>query len=669
MKPTNALRSHFVSIFLVAAWLMLAVSGSRAQQPAVKKAPPRATAPVVSSAAEPKYKGIWEPVNYPDDVQLHSVYFVSDKVGWASGKGNGGIIVHTTDGGEHWDIQLGDPKSNEPPFQHLHFLDQTHGWAVQSGEKLVRTSDGKNWEEAGSFPKFQSLANYVFTSPQIGFEIAGPFNQSRIFNTRDGGRSWKEMFACETTLQIQGLTKKMGCSFMDLAFPSPRIGYAVGGGYNGGFSVIAKTEDSGTTWHLIFASTDMDTIDAVFFTDESHGVIRLRDTKIFATEDGGQSWRGIPSSASGDIKFGDPDVGWSCKQRTCSFTTDGGQHWSSREMRLPASVDAFSVPRRDKIFVVGDHGMVYRYRIVPTDYTARDIADAPLLPAYGEPVITQLGRIRTRVRELQVKLGVPAGSANAPDSSSGTGSASTSGKAAQPGTQPRNQVFTSQSQPGVTVDSARAGQNAASASGFSQGSTASMDSQNGATGASFVQDAGFSQDTLSAPPSSAIQDCCAAQFQSLQTDVSAFSQQVPGFTGKFRNLNLLFVGMNMLSDLTSKARGVRDSFLAFKKAPNLQAAAAALQDMTASVENTSQAVSTGFQSLTASNAMPAVTGAVSNMLGAPTAGSTSADPNAAAPIQPAPSADQGKPAASAPPPNKNTTADDVKKALKKRIPF
>ena len=685
---------------LVALSFLFSISAA-AQQGAQRSPAPRnqvggannapAPAPGGASAAQTNVKGIWEPVNYPDDVQLTSVYFVSDKVGWASGKGAGGIIVHTTDGGEHWDIQLGDPKSNEPPFQKLHFLDQTHGWAVQSDEKLLRTSDGKNWEEAGSFAKFHPMANYAFTSPQVGFEIAGYPNKSSIFNTQDGGRSWKETFLCEATLQIQGLTKKTGCSLADVAFPSARTGYAVGGAYNGGFSVIAKTDDGGTTWRLIFASTDLETIDAVFFTDDTHGVIRLRDRKLFATEDGGQSWRGIPSSASGDLKFGDPEVGWSCKQRTCSFTTDGGQHWSSRDLRLPASVEDFSVPRRDKIFVVGDHGMVYRYRVVPMDYTAKDISDAPLLPAYGEPVIARLGRIRTRVRELQAKLGVPAGSANAPDSGAGGGSASVSGNAAQSGTQPRNQVFTSQIQPGATADSAPAGQGSGAtgdfsqapgappASGFSQGAAAGADNQNAASGATFAQDAGFSQDALSAPPSAAIQGCCAAQFQSLQTEVGGFSQQVPGFTGKFRNLNLLFIGMNMLNDLTSKARGIRDAFLAFKKAPDVQAASFALQDLSAKLENTSQAVTTGFQGLTASNALPAVTGGVGNFIqSAPTTGFASA-PNAAtpaaAPPQPAPAPAQPSPAAaapanSAPAPKKGSgAADEINKALKKRLPF
>jgi hypothetical protein len=31
--------------------------------------------------------------------------------------------------------------------------------------------------------------------------------------------------------------------------------------------------------------------------------------------------------------------------------------------------------------VVGDHGMVYRYRVVPIDYAGKNIIDAPMMPA------------------------------------------------------------------------------------------------------------------------------------------------------------------------------------------------------------------------------------------------------------------------------------------------
>jgi hypothetical protein len=49
-------------------------------------------------------------------------------------------------------------------------------------------------------------------------------------------------------------------------------------------------------------------------------------------------------------------------------------------VRFPAPVVAFSLPARDRGYVVGDHGMIYRYRVVPSDYTAKGMLDAPMMP-------------------------------------------------------------------------------------------------------------------------------------------------------------------------------------------------------------------------------------------------------------------------------------------------
>jgi hypothetical protein len=44
-------------------------------------------------------------------------------------------------------------------------------------------------------------------------------------------------------------------------------------------------------------------------------------------------------------------------------------------------VKAYSFPTRQRAYVVGDHGMAYRYRVVPIDYSGKNIIDAPMMPA------------------------------------------------------------------------------------------------------------------------------------------------------------------------------------------------------------------------------------------------------------------------------------------------
>ena len=67
------------------------------------------------------------------------------------------------------------------------------------------------------------------------------------------------------------------------------------------------------------------------------------------------------------------------RYRNMSYTVDGGQHWVAREIPFPTSVEAFSISRPDSGYAVGEHGMVYRYRVVPIDYNAKGILPAPAM--------------------------------------------------------------------------------------------------------------------------------------------------------------------------------------------------------------------------------------------------------------------------------------------------
>src|SRR5882762_7140891 len=62
-----------------------------AQTPATRpKAAPKASSPT-SAGAEQKlrYKAIWEPINYKEDVNLADVFFATDQVGWIAGVKDG----------------------------------------------------------------------------------------------------------------------------------------------------------------------------------------------------------------------------------------------------------------------------------------------------------------------------------------------------------------------------------------------------------------------------------------------------------------------------------------------------------------------------------------------------------------------------------------------------
>jgi len=194
----------------------------------------RNTQKPAAPSAQAKYKAIWEPINYKQDLALHDVFFVDDQVGWVSG--DKGTILFTKDGGDTWTPQLGgDPSAVGTPVSDLFVLDVKTGWARQHYDTMLRTTNGQDWQEIGKVREF----GFQFLSATNGFRTT----RATIQVTEDGGRNWKDVWPCRVKMEIGGLTREENCAMVALHFPTPRIGYAVGTA-----RITAKTEDGGATW-------------------------------------------------------------------------------------------------------------------------------------------------------------------------------------------------------------------------------------------------------------------------------------------------------------------------------------------------------------------------------------------------------------------------------------
>lgn len=359
---------------------LAAASVSLAQRPARTPASAK-----TATAGEQKYKAIWEPVNVKEDLKLFSVHFVSPDEGWVAGgkdEMNGGVILHTSDGGANWEVQLGDPQSSDRAYADLRFAGPKLGWAVEStpggDHKLLRTTDGQNWVVAGTVG--QHRTDYQFTSADVGFYTGG----NRIFRTQDGGKQWQPVYQCAVKAEVGGLTRDFACEFEKLDFVNPSLGYGISRALQRGAGfVVARTDDGGGTWSAWAVLPGEDAKEgALHFFDADTGVLRTIDGKMFRTTDGGKTWTGVSGQPEGkpDIDFTDPQVGWMMRYQAMVFTTNGGKQWVSRQIGFPAPVRAFCLTRRDRGYAVGDHGMVYRYRIVPVEYTAKGMLAAPAMP-------------------------------------------------------------------------------------------------------------------------------------------------------------------------------------------------------------------------------------------------------------------------------------------------
>ena len=81
----------------------------------------------------------WQDIsaNLPGDPDLSDVYFVSDDEGWMS-ISNEAIILHTSDGGETFEIQ-----TTQYPTEAIYMIDENEGYAGGANGRVYRTTDGR----------------------------------------------------------------------------------------------------------------------------------------------------------------------------------------------------------------------------------------------------------------------------------------------------------------------------------------------------------------------------------------------------------------------------------------------------------------------------------------------------------------------------------------------
>ena len=217
----------------------------------------------------------------PTRVTLTAVSAVGDKV-WAVGRD--GMIIASTDGGDHWTVQrkdpwqppnpgrAGDDARHGAPLLDVLFIDETHGIAIGAYSLFLETSDGgATWtprnilaqaKEAAAKPAAgakdaENKENWTFSKEElkIADEDEPHFNaiartsdgslliaaeRGSILRSRDAGKTWQR-----TKLPYDG------SMFGALGFEGQRV--LVFGLRGHAF----ETEDLGDTWHEVPTGTEL----------------------------------------------------------------------------------------------------------------------------------------------------------------------------------------------------------------------------------------------------------------------------------------------------------------------------------------------------------------------------------------------------------------------------
>lgn len=247
-----------------------------------------------------------------------------------------GELLITRDGGMSW-LPVGGTVAKE--FDAFTMIDGVHGWAVESENKIWRTEDsGQNWNLISALPQdpelHYSASQIIFNGRDNGW-IIGIFN---VWRSRDAGLSWNKV---DEFSYRQFKNRVRGMYFLD-----SRIGWAICEE-----GLVIQTNDGGDHWRSIVEGLPFNvgtTVNAARFLDEKRGWISIRDASnpfpenvVLNTEDGGKTWR--PNREIGsdvvihDIFFLNDKMGWTVggiKKESSGFETgvlfateDGGKTW------------------------------------------------------------------------------------------------------------------------------------------------------------------------------------------------------------------------------------------------------------------------------------------------------------------------------------------------------
>ena len=307
---------------------------------------------------------------------ITDLHFINSKEGWAVApqRRTGGLILHTVDGGDYWEIQA---KTHQRCIG-VHFLNATSGWVImENGTSLLTTDGGESWKRdleaerkmKGTYLDIQlQTVKFRNHAEAWGIGIGG-----MILTTQNQGKSWKPLHTSsrgetensEPVSWVDRMAHEQSNPLLtqitNAYFLADGHGWAVGAeriyernvhrADSGGTETARKsggqiyaTTDGGKTWHHQFGEAP-DNFRDVIFLDEQNGWIAGDNGVLLSTEDGGENWKRLESGTTDrlvDVHFIslDPKWGWAMKRDGSMLYTLDGENWSIENgQELPSGFD------------------------------------------------------------------------------------------------------------------------------------------------------------------------------------------------------------------------------------------------------------------------------------------------------------------------------------------
>ena len=275
---------------------------------------------------------------------LHSVSFLDENIGFATGVGDAGgngCIYKTTDAGENWadDVsQLPAIAANKIFFSSTKELsdylyvggnsstfmlyDRAAGtWSdvskgtshhaydmyahsdsevlsitslTGSADYILRTTDsGANWSEPASTPQDKKLTGIDFYGSNGIIVTSGNTTSDKMYKSSDRGASWVDVSPfCATAVGVNAMS--------DISYASADVIFIVGSNQLVTTGYVWKSTDGGLSWSDITAnfSATPPPLNCVKFYDESNGWIGASNGDVYYTTNGGTTWTAVDGAVS-----------------------------------------------------------------------------------------------------------------------------------------------------------------------------------------------------------------------------------------------------------------------------------------------------------------------------------------------------------------------------------
>jgi photosystem II stability/assembly factor-like uncharacterized protein len=297
----------------------------------------------------------WKRQQSPVNSTLRSLSFSDSLTGWAAGED--GIIIHTTDGGNNWEIQ----NSTVQTFiTDIFFINNKIGWATTIKDifpfntVILKTNDGGVSWAAENFQDTTALMRTIFFSDSLNGFIGGSY----IAYTSDGGNSWAKADVDSNTVS--------NFPVYEFNFYNKQYGYACGGRLDVS-GVVWRTTNYGLNWNAqgisadeIFDTFIFDSLNAIILSGDPEGLYAIAKIK---TTDGGINWNSenlLFYGLSFKIDFRTYNEGWSASGYKFLFTSDRGETWN--EVETPDSSIVYDLQFLDARhgYAVGESGVILK---------------------------------------------------------------------------------------------------------------------------------------------------------------------------------------------------------------------------------------------------------------------------------------------------------------------